>query len=144
VDERLPEQSQQATLRSLGDDGLRTIVDEYVAAWESGDVDAVVAMLAEDAAMTMPPIPTWYAGREAIAAFLGRRPLRGGLHWRLIPARANGQLAFGKYLASADNGTLIPHGLNVLTLNGARIAEITAFLTPEAFGRFGLPGHIQS
>jgi RNA polymerase sigma-70 factor (ECF subfamily) len=143
VDERLPEQSQQATLRSLGDDGLRSLVDEYVAAWESGDVDAVVAMLAEDATMTMPPIPTWYAGRESVAAFLERRPLSGKLGWRLIPARANGQLAFGKYLWNGESGTFIPHGVNVLTLHGARIDEITAFLTPEAFERFGLPEQIQ-
>ena len=59
VDERLPEQSQQATLlRALGDVALREIVDGYVEAWERGDVDAVVAMLAEDATMAMPPIPT--------------------------------------------------------------------------------------
>ena len=58
VDERLPEQSQQATLRALGEVALREIVDGYVEAWERGDVDAVVAMLAEDATMAMPPIPT--------------------------------------------------------------------------------------
>jgi hypothetical protein len=100
-------------------------------------------MLAEDATMTMPPIPTWYAGREAVAAFLERRPLSGKLGWRLIPARANGQLAFGKYLWNGESGTFIPHGVNVLTLHGARIDEITAFLTPEAFERFGLPEQIQ-
>ena len=60
VDDRLPEQSQQETLRSLGDDGLRELVDEYVEAWERGDVDAVVAMLTEDAAFSMPPLKTWF------------------------------------------------------------------------------------
>jgi RNA polymerase sigma-70 factor, ECF subfamily len=60
VDQRLPERSQQATLRSLGDHALSEVVRRYVAAWERNDVDAVVAMLAEDAKMTMPPIPTWY------------------------------------------------------------------------------------
>ena len=67
-----PGQSQQATLRSLGDERLGAIVGEYVGAWERGDVDAVAAMLAEDATITMPPLPTWYRGREAVAAFLGR------------------------------------------------------------------------
>ena len=143
VDERLPEQSQQATLRFLGDAALRDIVDRYVAAWERSDVDAVVAMLADDARMTMPPLPTWYDGREAIAAFLRGWPLAGGNRWRLVPARANGQLAFGAYSWSEATGSFTPHGVNVLTLRGARIEEITAFLTPEAFDHFGLPDQIQ-
>src|SRR5881396_467083 len=66
VDERLPEQSQQATLRSLGDERLTEIVDGYVDAWERGDVEAVVAMLAEDAAWSMPPLASWYGGRAAL------------------------------------------------------------------------------
>ena len=77
VDERLPEQSQQATLRALGDDALRDVVDGYVDAWERGDVDAVVAMLAEDATIAMPPMPTWYRGRDAVAAFLSGLAARG-------------------------------------------------------------------
>ena len=85
VDARLPERSQQATLRSLGDDALREIVDAFVAAWERADVDAVVAMLAEDATIAMPPMPTWYRGRDAVAGFLRRSPLRraaGGVSCR--------------------------------------------------------------
>ncbi len=140
VDQRLPESSQQATLRSLGDVALRHVVDGYVDAWERGDVDAVVAMLAEDATMAMPPIPTWYAGREAVAAFLRGWPLAGGQRWRLVPVRANGQLAFGHYIWDPGRESFTPHGVNVLTLHGVRIGEITAFLDPGAFGRFGLPG----
>jgi RNA polymerase sigma-70 factor, ECF subfamily len=143
VDERLPEESQQATLRSLGDAALRGIVDGYVDAWGRGDVDALVAMLAEDATMAMPPIPTWYAGREAVAGFLRRRPLAGDApRWRLVPVRANGQPAFGHYIWHTDKESFMPHGINVLTLDGPRIAEITAFLDPSAFGRFGLPDEI--
>src|SRR5438128_15222 len=70
VDDRLPEQSQQATLRSLGDEGLREVVDRYVDAWQRGDVDAVVGMLTEDAAFAMPPLETWFRGHEAITVFL--------------------------------------------------------------------------
>jgi hypothetical protein len=99
-------------------------------------------MLAEDAAMTMPPMPTWYRGREAIAAFLSDRPLSGNLRWRSVPTRANGQPAFGQYIWNADTETFIAHGVNVLTLDGAQIAEINSFLTPEAFERFGLPAAI--
>jgi RNA polymerase sigma-70 factor (ECF subfamily) len=143
VDERLPKQSQQATLRSLGDDALSGIVERYVAAWERSDVDAVVAMLAEDARMTMPPLPTWYRGREEVAVFLRGWPLGGAKRWRLIPARANGQLAFGGYIWEEEKRAFMPHEVNVLTLRGAQIEEITAFLTPEAFGRFGLPDVIR-
>jgi RNA polymerase sigma-70 factor, ECF subfamily len=143
VDERLPEQSQQATLRALGDDGLREIVDRFVAAWERADVDAVVAMLTDDTVITMPPLPTWYQGREAVAAFLRGWPLAGTVPWRVVPTHANGQLAFGEYIWDADSETFIPHGIQVLTLEEAKIAEITAFLTPEAFERFGLPDQIK-
>jgi RNA polymerase sigma-70 factor, ECF subfamily len=143
VDERLPARSQQATLRTLGDDGLREIVAEYVAAWERADVDAVVALLAEEAAMTMPPLPTWYQGREAVAEFLRGWPLTGKLRSRIVPIRANGQPAFGHYTWDADKGAFIPHSINVLTLDGAEVAEITAFLTPEAFERFGLADEIE-
>ena len=97
VDERLPEQSQQAALRALGDDALSEIVDGYVDAWERGDLDAVVAMLAEDVTLTMPPMPTWFAGRAAVAGFFGRLPLRASRRWRLLPVGANGQVAFAHY-----------------------------------------------
>ena len=139
VDERLPEPSQQATLRTLGDAGLRDIVRGFVAAWERADVDAVVAMLTGDATIAMPPIATWYRGRDAVAGFLRGWPLAGGTRWRLHPAGANGQPAFGHYLWDDAKRRFVPHGINVLSLRGGRISEITAFLTPEAFPRFGLP-----
>src|SRR5438067_6220133 len=66
VDDRLPEQSQQATLRSLGDDRLRELVDRYVEAWEHDDVETVVGMLTEDATFAMPPLGTWFGGRDEI------------------------------------------------------------------------------
>jgi RNA polymerase sigma-70 factor (ECF subfamily) len=139
VDARLPERSQQTTLRTLGDEALRKIVDRFVAAWERTDVDAVVAMLADDAAITMPPFPTWFQGREAVAAFLARVPLSGRRRWRLVPIGANGQPAFGAYTWDAELERFVPHDIIVLTLDGDRIAEITAFLFDQPFERFGLP-----
>src|SRR5256714_9082552 len=97
VEQRLPAQSQQATLRALGDERLSELVRGYVDAWERGDIDAVVAMLAEDARITMPPIPTWYWGRDAVAAFLAEQAPLAGRPRRLLPVRANGQPAFGQY-----------------------------------------------
>jgi len=139
VDQRLPEQSQQATLRSLSDDALRRVVQRYVTAWERNDVDAVVAMLAEDAKLAMPPLPTWYHGRQHVAGFLSGGPLAGATRWRLIPARANGQLAFGLYAWEDKAQTFMPRAIDVLTLRGTQILEITAFLTPDAFRNFDLP-----
>ncbi len=142
ADQRLPEQSQQATLRSLGDGALRQVVERYVTAWERNDVDAVVAMLADDAKMTMPPLPTWYRGREQVAIFLGGGPLAGATRWRLIPVRANGQLAFFAYAWDDKTQAFMPHAVNVLTLRGVQIYEITAFLTPDAFRGFDLPAAV--
>jgi RNA polymerase sigma-70 factor (ECF subfamily) len=143
VDERLPDRSQQAALSSLDDERMREIVAGFVDAWERADLDAVVAMLASDAAMTMPPLPTWYRGREAVAAFLEGWPLRRDSRWRVVPVRANGQLAFGQYIWDEERETFTGHSITVLTLDGERIAEITAFLDGELMAPFGLADEIE-
>ena len=74
VDERLPDQSQQATLRAIGDTRLQEIVDGYVDAWMRGDVDAVASMLSEDATFAMPPLRSWFGPREQITGVPGRLP----------------------------------------------------------------------
>jgi RNA polymerase sigma-70 factor (ECF subfamily) len=144
VEERLPEQSQQETLRSVGDEGVREIVERYVAAWERHDVEAVAAMLTEDATIAMPPTPTWFRGREAVSAFLARDPLAGGQSWRIVPCHASGQLAFGHYLLDEERGAHVAHHVVVITLEGSRVAEITAFLLPDLFSYFRLPDQIHS
>lgn len=128
IDDRLPAISQQEIARSLGDERLRVLAGRFVGAWEDGDADALAALLAEDAVLTMPPRPTWFRGREAIRAFVAREPMRPGRRWRLQPAPCNGQLAFDCRLAG-DPGL---HSTFVLTLDGdGRIAELTAFLQEE-------------
>jgi RNA polymerase sigma-70 factor, ECF subfamily len=139
VDERLPEQSQQAALSELDDERLRELVDGYINAWENADVDALVALLAEDAAVAMPPEREWYTGREAVGAFLAARPLSGRVRWRVVPTRANGQLAFAHYRFDADQGTYRLGEICVLMLEGDWIKEITAFRAPAAFASFDLP-----
>src|SRR5215211_9060144 len=96
LEERLPEESQQTTMRSLGDRRVREILQRFVDAFEGGDVEAIVAMLAEDATFAMPPYEEWYLGREAIADswLMPGEPPRD---LRYIQTRANGQLAFGAY-----------------------------------------------
>jgi RNA polymerase sigma-70 factor (ECF subfamily) len=128
VDERLPEQSQQATLRSLGDDGVREVVEGYVDAWDREDIDAVVAMLTEDATFAMPPLRTWYGGRD-LPDFLRVGPLSGEWRWREVPVRASGQPALAFYSWDAEEKSHLPFALNVLTLRGARISDVTAFVT---------------
>ena len=128
IDERLPEQSQQVTLRALGDERMNQIVQDYMTAMERGDVDRVVSMLSEEAAWSMPPLATWYAGLPAIRDFLHVGPLSGKWRWRHLPTRANGQPAVGCYTWRADDGSFRPFALDVLTLDGDRIGEICSFI----------------
>ena len=131
--------SQQSVLRELGPDGVEQIVARWMTAWQAGDVDAIVAMLADDARYSMPPLPEWYRGTEAIRAFLAGGPLRS--RWRFLPTSANGQLAFGTYLWDDTAGAYLPGGLDVLTIQHGRVAQIVAFLTADLTD-FGLPASL--
>ena len=93
--------------------------------------------LTEDVVWAMPPLKTWYAGLESVVPFLTEFPL--ALGWRHIPTRANGQLAVGCYIWDAGAGSFRPEVIDVLTVRGGRIAEVTAFIDPRLFPRFGLP-----
>jgi RNA polymerase sigma-70 factor (TIGR02960 family) len=132
----LPEATQQATLSSLGEEEQRDVVRRYVAAWEAGDIDAIVAMLTDDAKYSMPPLTAWFSGHDGIRKFLEEGPLTS--RWRFLPALANGQLAFGTYLWDEDSGAYVPGGLDLLTLDRAKIAEVVSFLEAD-FAAFGLP-----
>jgi RNA polymerase sigma-70 factor, ECF subfamily len=141
ADERLPKRSQQATLRELGDDAVREAVEGYIEAWESRDVDAMVAMLVEDATFAMPPLPSWFRGRDAVIAFItstGRPRLRSMI------TRAGGQPAVGWYLWDSDRGLYAPASLEVIALEGDRVRDITAFLLPERFPRYGFPAELSA
>jgi RNA polymerase sigma-70 factor (ECF subfamily) len=142
VDARLPAQSQQAALRTIGDEQLRTLVDRYVDAWQRADVDALVDLLTEDVTITMPPFRTWYAGRDAVLHFLAKTPL-SGKGWRILPSRANGQLAFACYLISEETGAYEWHSMETVSVRGDRIAEIVAFIDPDGYTVFGLPATVE-
>jgi RNA polymerase sigma-70 factor (TIGR02960 family) len=136
---RLPETTQQAALQALESDSVRKLAEQYTAAWELGDVDAIVAMLTEDAKYSMPPLPEWYVGHDGIRAFLLEKPLTR--RWRFLPAHANGQLAFGTYMWDDEQAAYVPGGIDLVMLRGSKIAEIVAFLTAD-FSQFGLPAKI--
>jgi RNA polymerase sigma-70 factor, ECF subfamily len=138
VDDRLPEQSQQTTLRSLGDDRVRELVEAYVDAWARGDVEALHALLAEDVTFSMPPWASWWRGRETIAGF-ARTAKEFCAESRTLSTRANGQPAVAYYHLDAESGRYLPAALDVMTIEGTRIKEITAFVSPDLFAQFGLP-----
>jgi RNA polymerase sigma-70 factor, ECF subfamily len=137
VAERLPARSQQATLRSVGDRRIRELVTAYVDAWARGDVEAVRALLAEDAVFSMPPWASWWRGRDTIAGFVEEAAAVCAISLA-VPVSANGQPALAYYKLNADTGTYQASALDVLTFDGTAITEITAFVTPEAFACFGL------
>jgi RNA polymerase sigma-70 factor (ECF subfamily) len=131
IDERIPDKSQQVTLRALGEARMREIVEDYMEAMRQGDVNRVVAMLTDDMAWSMPPLASWYRGAE-IPTFLRNGPLSGDWRWQHRPAIANGQLAVGTYTWVEAEGAHIAFSLDVISLRGDKISEVTAFVVREA------------
>jgi len=122
----------------------RELVGRFVDAFESADVERVVALLTDDAWLTMPPEPLEYQGHAAIARFYLTRSWWGVQTARLVPTRANGQPAFGYYLRDPLTPILHAHGLIVLTLEGDQISAITRFGDNSLFPHFGLPRTLRS
>jgi RNA polymerase sigma-70 factor (TIGR02960 family) len=112
------------------------IVARFVSAWQAADLDALVALLTDDAFVSMPPMPFEYAGRDAVTALCAAL-FDSGRRFDLVPTRANGQPAFGAYLRAPDG---IRHGIGlyVLTLSGDRICAMIRF-EASVLPWFGLP-----
>lgn len=123
-----------------GDSVEHSLVRRYVQAWESVDVPRLVALLREDAIMTMPPAALLFRGREAIGSFFSTVPAGGALdEIRLLPTRANHQPALAGYVLDREADVYRAYGIMVLTLDGDAIAEITGFGDPTLFQLFDLP-----
>jgi RNA polymerase sigma-70 factor (TIGR02960 family) len=120
VEDELAEPVEPGTLALLG---------RYVEAFERGDVAALVELMRVDVELEMPPIPTWFTGRDAVAGFFATRVLHGHQGWRMIPTRANGAAAVIA-CERGSGGDYDGHGIHVLTELGGRIARIQAFLDP--------------
>jgi RNA polymerase sigma-70 factor (TIGR02960 family) len=130
---RVPGRSQAEELRDLGDDGQRRLVTAFVDAWDRADTSALLALLTRDARFTMPPIPSWYLGVDAIRRFVAERMF--ATRWHLRPLTASGQLAFACY----QGPELRLGALNVIALRDGQICEMTGFLDPAVHARFSLP-----
>ena len=123
----------------------RNAIDLFTDAFERGDVTALVAMLTDDAWLTMPPWPLSFRGQAAAERLLAAVVFRGGTRrFRLVPTRANGQPAFACFAADAGEAADateagVPAGMIVLTLAGSRVCGVTRFLDSALIPRFGVP-----
>jgi RNA polymerase sigma-70 factor (TIGR02960 family) len=133
LEERAPAR-ERAPLPAPG--AVRRLVARFSDAVEAGDTAGLVALLTEDARLTMPPLPLEYAGRAAIGAFLDQREVVRGAPLHVRPTCANGHPAFGCYLHGEGCGML------ALTLDGEQVAEMTFFFDVALVDRFGLPRRI--
>jgi RNA polymerase sigma-70 factor (ECF subfamily) len=115
-------------------------VAKFVSAYESADLDALVALLTDDVFISMPPMPLEYEGRDIVARFFALL-FGGGRRFELVRTRANGQLAFGAYLRTPTGRRGV--GLYVLALTGNRICAMTRFES-SVLPRFGLPESLPS
>jgi RNA polymerase sigma-70 factor (ECF subfamily) len=139
---RSAEPSQQVALAQLGDDAQRELVARYTAALRGHDVEAMLALLTADATWSMPPLTSWFHGREAIAGFLAAAPYN--VDWRHRATRANGQLAVGCYAWDERANAHVAYALDVLAVRGDNIATIVSFIDGSRFPAHGLPPLVRS
>jgi len=128
-------------IEQITEEALQTRLDGYVQAWETADMDGLVALLKDDCTFSMPPIPSWYYGRENIAGLVRKTIFSGQAsgRWRLVPTRANGQPGFGLYKLNEGTGNYEGYGIQVVTLDGDLIIDITTFQNPALIAFFDLP-----
>ncbi len=136
LQQRMPATADLEPAPASGSPAEDAIVARFARAWESADLDALVALLTDDVFMSMPPMPFEYQGRDVVAGFCAGI-FGAGRRFDLVPTRANGQPAFGAYLRGPDG---LGHGvgLYVLTLTGGRICAMTRFEN-SVLPSFGLP-----
>ena len=138
---RLPTSADREPAPAPDSPSEQTTVAEFVRAYESGDLDALVGLLTDDVFLSMPPFPLEYEGRDVVTRFYASM-IGSGRRFDLVPTRANGQPAFGAYLR-ASTGIRHGTGLLVLTLTGDRICSVTRF-DNSVLPWFGLPRSLPS
>ena len=120
------------------DHQVQDLLRRYIEAWESGAPELLTRLLRDDAVLTMPPMPSWFAGAEAVLGFVGWLQANVG-QLRLIPTAAAGGAAAAGYLRGPGESVFRPAAIHVIEWDGDRVASIHAFLIPDRFARFGLP-----
>jgi RNA polymerase sigma-70 factor (ECF subfamily) len=134
----------EAIARSPIDPATEDTLRRYIAAWESADIAGLVALLHEDATLSMPPFPWWFRGRATILAFITPKLASGAPPaWRLVPSAANAQPAYVAYRL-VEPGLYRVDNISLLTVDAGRIAAITSFLDPALFRRFNVPLEIDA
>jgi RNA polymerase sigma-70 factor (ECF subfamily) len=142
VAQKVPERSQQQTLRTMDNARLRELVTRFASAFERRDADALVALLTEDVTWSMPPLAHWYHGLAAVSDFAVQVPMTRCPSWRYRLTSANGQPAVAFYVGNDASGQHVAWSITVLTLRGDHIAEITSFLGRDHFPPFRLPASL--
>lgn len=137
--ERAPSRSQQQALRTLGDARLRELVTGFTTALERRDADALIALLSADVTWSMPPLPNWYRGIDTVSAFVRAVPLGSCGRWRTREVTANAQPAVALYLRTDEIDDYRAWSLNVLSVQGDAISEVTSFIGVDTMAGFGLP-----
>jgi len=119
-------------------------LDQFVNAWEAGDVPSLIQLLHQKATFAMPPMGVWYVGRESIQRALQNLVFVPNVQWKLVPTTANGSPAFGIYRGEGEVGagssrpSFQSFGLLLPVFDRDKIIEVTAFLIPQLAVRFGL------
>ena len=137
---------QQVLTSDATDEQTQKTLEKYMHAWQTADVNGLVALLKEDAILSMPPSPSWYTGRENIGTFAsntvfanqGMFPGIARGRWKLLPMQANGEPGAAVYQLM-ENGEYHPFGVHVLTCEKGLISQVSCFIDPSLPARFGLP-----
>ena len=136
-----PGTQHKTTKKQIAVEAQQSRLNRYVQAWETADVDGLIALLKEDCTFSMPPIPSWYSGRENIAGLVNKTIFSGQAsgRWRLVSTRSNGQPGFGLYRLDEKDGGYNGYGIQVVTFSGDLIEDIITFRNPALLNYFNLP-----
>jgi len=131
----------ESAVAEPSDPAQRALLDQFMAAFEHADVAALARLLRDDVVLEMPPLLTWFAGRDHVLGFYGTNLFTEPDRFRLVATSANGQPAAAGYHRDAGGGYQA-HALTVLTMTAAGISRIDTFLDAGLFPRFGLPPYL--
>lgn len=116
-------------------------IETYMRVWEDADIPGLITLLTDDATFSMPPIPSWYQGRESIRTLVGKTIFAGNAtgRWRMRRARANRQVAFGLYRVSDQPDLYSGYGIQLVSMRDNLVSDVITFRNPGLLRHFGLP-----